>query len=109
MDGDEYVMRFKGLSAAKAHEQATRLLEALRTAAPGVQADLEKASNETMGTTVVLVHDFLATAAIAKGIANFMACERPGKLQIKKDGKVIFSGDSGDATCIAIAFARSRR
>ncbi len=48
--------------------------------------------------------------AISKGIANFITRERPGKLHIEtKDGKVIFSGDSGDAAKIAAAFAHIKR
>ncbi len=112
MDKNEFLVRFEGISAAKAGEKANLLLEVLRNADPDVQADLKKVDTETMdlGTTVVLVFGAPAIVAIAKGIANFVGRERPGKLYIEtKDGKVIFSGDSGDAARIATAFAKNQR
>jgi hypothetical protein len=111
MDEKEFVIRFEGLSAAEAGEKAELLVEALRSVAPGVQADLMKTDAEAMdmGATVILLLSAPAIVAIAKGIARFIARERPGKLFIETpDGSVVFSGDSSDAAKIAAAFAQSK-
>ena len=112
MNQEEFVVRFEGLTAAEAAEKASLLLEAVRDAEPSVQADLNKTDHHTqdMGATVILLLSAPAIVAISKGIAKFIARERPGRLIIEtKDGKVLFSGDSSDAGKIAAAFARGKR
>jgi hypothetical protein len=109
---DEFVVRFEGLNAAEAGEKAALLVEALRGAAPSVRADIVRTDREAMdmGATVALLLSAPAIVAVAKGIASFIARERPGTLRIeRKDGKVLFSGDSSDAAKIAAAFARGPR
>jgi hypothetical protein len=109
---DEFVIRFEGLSAAEAGEKAELLVEALRNATPSVRAEVVKTNQEAMdmGATVLLALSAPAIVAVAKGIANFIARERPGELLIDgKHGQVRFSGNSSDAAKIAAAFSRSSR
>lgn len=112
MDEEELVISFAGLNAAEAGDKAALLVDALRDAAPEVQADRRRADGEAqdLGVTVALILGAPAIVAIAKGIASFIARERPGVLVIEtKDGKVLFTGDSGDAATIAAALAKGKR
>jgi hypothetical protein len=108
MDQEEFLIRFEGLSDAEAGEKAALLVDVVRNAAPDARADRVRVRDDAqdLGATVLLLFGAPAVVAIAKGIASFIARERPGDLVI---GRVLFTGDSGDAATIAAAFAKGKR
>jgi len=110
MDEQKFVIRFEGLSALAATEQAAMLQEVLKAAATDTRVDVVRDSGETMdmGATLVLLLGTPAIIAIAKGIANFIARERSSLIIETARGKVVFSGNSGDAAKIAAAFGQGK-
>lgn len=110
MKKHEFVIKFSELCFSQAGQKAMILLETLRSVSPDIQVRIVKNDSETMdlGSTLVLLFGTPAIIALAKGIAGFLARERPGTLLIKtKDEEVVFSGASSDAATIAAAFTRA--
>lgn len=107
-DSDEFELHFEDLSAADAAAAADDLRNALLDASPDVKVDVHKADPTTMdfGATLILVLGTPAILAIAKGIAAALGRERAGTLVIKRDGNIVFKGNSSDAAKIAESLGR---
>ena len=102
-----FVIRFESVSLAAAGGHAAALREALLDAATGVQAQLERTSNDAMdlGSALRLGLPPKAVAPVARSLSDYMARERPGIVVIQHEGRVVYRGDATDATRIEQALA----
>lgn len=107
-NSEVFELSFEEVNSAQAGGAAERLRDSLLNASPDVAVTVKKADQATMdfGATLVLVLGTPAILAIAKGISVFLARERPGVLVIKRDGNVVFKGNSSDAAKIAASLSR---
>ncbi len=110
----DFVIRFEEVSLAQKAAQARALREVLLDSAAGVEVKLTKHSNETMdlGSVLAVFLDSAAGAGVlielAKGVSAYIARDRPAKLVIEADGRVIFEGNSRDAAAVAAAMQKVR-
>jgi hypothetical protein len=107
-DFNTFELHFEDVSLAEAAVVAERLRDELLDVSPDVKIDVHKPDTTTMdfGATLVMVLGTPAILAIAKGISVFLARERAGTLVIKRNGDVVFKGNSSDAAKIAASLGQ---
>jgi hypothetical protein len=112
MDSSEtLVITFEDVPVSEAGQNVAALRDQLLDDCPGLKADIRKddPTTQDFGATLVLVLGAPAVVALAKGLANYLSRRPNGTLIVKKDGDVIFRGDSKDAATIAKALGRKAK
>jgi hypothetical protein len=104
---DTLTVVFEDVSVSEAGKNVAALREQLLDDCPGLTADVRKddPTTQDFGATLVLVLGAPAIVTLAKGIANYLSRRPDGTLVIRKDGDVIFRGNSADAAAITKALA----
>jgi len=112
MDNSEtLVITFEDVPVSEAGQNVAALRDQLLDDCPGLKADIRKddPTTQDFGVTLVLVLGAPAVVALAKGLANYLSRRPNGTLIVKKDGDVIFRGDSKDTATIAKALGRKAK
>jgi hypothetical protein len=108
---DTLVVTFEDIPVADAGKNVAALREQLLDDCPGITANVRKddPTTQDFGATLVFVLGAPAIVALAKGISNYLSRRPNGILVVKKNGDVIFRGDSADAAVIAKALAPKKK
>jgi hypothetical protein len=112
MDSSEtLIVTFEDVPVSEAGQNVAALRDQLLEDCPGLKADIRKddPTTQDFGATLILLLGAPAIVALAKGLSNYLSRRPNGTLVLKKDGDVIFRGDSGDAATIAKALASKVR
>lgn len=102
-----FVIRFESASLAAAGQHAAALRELMLDMSSQVQAQLERVAGDTMdlGSALRVGMPAPAVEPVSRGIADYIARERPGMVVIEHQGRVVYRGDGTDPGLIARALA----
>jgi hypothetical protein len=102
-----FVIRFESVSLADAGRHAAALREVMLDMSSQVQAQLERVAGDTMdmGSSLRASVPAPAVMPVSRGIADYLARERPGMVVIEHQGRVVYRGDGADPGPIARALA----
>jgi hypothetical protein len=102
-----FVIRFESMPLADAGRHAAALREVMLDISSHVQARIERVAGDTMDMGSELRASVPAPAVlpVSRGIADYLARERPGLVVIEHEGRVVYRGDGIDPGHIARALA----
>jgi hypothetical protein len=111
MNDSPFVITFPGASPADANRYAGDLETTLHELDEQIRVSQlrDRAETQDYGTILQVVLGAASVAAVAKGVAAWLARHSGARIQINTDGSVLASNlDSRDAARIAEAFGRQK-
>jgi hypothetical protein len=106
-----FFITFPGVSLDEANRYAADLGGSLREIDQEIALEQRRDREDTQdfGATLAIVLGTASAAALAKGVATWLARHSGAKIEISADGTVLASNlDSRDAARIAAAFSRRK-
>jgi hypothetical protein len=101
---EQFELEVNGTDLAQSQVLAAELASTLRLTTPGVQVERVKTSDDTMdiGTVVGVIIASNAVAALARGLAAWLAKRQSAEIRVRKDGTLMAKGlTSADALRLA--------
>jgi hypothetical protein len=114
MPQESLTISFPNATLSEGNRLAGTLANALRDADPNiaVERQRERPDTQDFGATLGVILGTAAAAALAKGIAAWLARNSGARVEIRREGEVVFVGshlDSKDVPRIVEALSRERR
>ncbi len=111
MPTEPLIVTFPQATTAEGNRLASTLADALRDVDPTVAVDRrrERPDAQDFGASLALVLGTAAATEVAKGIAAWLARNSGARIEIKRHGKVVFTGahlDSKEVPRIAEALSQ---